>query len=164
MSLVLLAIAAVPLRLEANGGTLRLSRAVAGPYLVSAWTQPDPPRVGAVDLSVAVMSPATGEAILEAEARAAAEPAGSTGAAVSTTLARGAGGNLLLHHGILDVPAVGAWRVAVQVIGPAGPGEVAFTLDVGPPLPVTVSVVIGIAVLAFGGLVWWVRTKRRPSR
>ena len=48
---------------EANGGALRLARAPLGPYVVSVWTQPDPPRVGTIDVSVAVMAPGTGEAV-----------------------------------------------------------------------------------------------------
>jgi len=51
---------ALPCSVSPNGGTLRLGHVTAGPYHVSAWTQPQPPRVGRLDLSVAVMFPDSG--------------------------------------------------------------------------------------------------------
>ena len=40
---------------EAHGGKLQRELASAGPYLVSVWTQPDPARVGGLDLSTAIL-------------------------------------------------------------------------------------------------------------
>ncbi len=53
----------------AHGGKLQLARAPAGPYAVSAWTQPNPPRVGRLDVSVVVLRPDTGEPMEHVEAR-----------------------------------------------------------------------------------------------
>ena len=69
----LLPLVVQPSAARANDGTLRLSRATTGPYLVSAWTRPDPPRVGRIDLSVAVMKPDSGQAVLDAEVQARAK-------------------------------------------------------------------------------------------
>jgi hypothetical protein len=70
--LVLVLAGALPLQAWANGGTARLSRAAAGPYRVSVWTQPTPPRVGALDVSVTIMRP-SGEVITDVAARMSAE-------------------------------------------------------------------------------------------
>lgn len=107
----------------ANGGTPRLAAASAGPYAVSVWTQPDPPRVGELDTSVAVMHPNTGAPAPDATVRVSAEPLESTGKSASTLARRGGGGNLLLHHATLTLPADGRWRVTVQVEGSKAGGR-----------------------------------------
>jgi hypothetical protein len=71
-TLVLIVAAAAPGHAFANGGTPRLNKTTAGPHLVSVWTAPDPPRVGRLDVSVAVMRPSTGEPALDAAARVSA--------------------------------------------------------------------------------------------
>jgi hypothetical protein len=49
-----------------GGGVPQLTNAPAGPYRVSAWTQPDPPRAGTLHLSIAVSAPQPGAAEAEA--------------------------------------------------------------------------------------------------
>jgi membrane protein implicated in regulation of membrane protease activity len=145
---------------SANGGTLRLSRVTAGPYDVSAWTQPQPPRVGHVDLSVAVMFPDSGKAVPDGEVRAIARQVEPHGPEVQARLERGAGGNVLLHHAVLELPAPGRWRVIVEVAGPSGAGSAAFEIDVLPALPFVWLIVIGFAVAALVVAGWWVRKRR----
>jgi hypothetical protein len=115
----------------ANGGTPRLAAASAGPYAVSVWTQPDPPRVGELDTSVAVMHPDTGAPVPDATVRVSAEPLEGTGKSASTPARRGTGGNLLLHHATLTLPGEGRWRVTVRVEGSKGSGSASFDLHVG---------------------------------
>lgn len=153
----------VPGSLAANGGTLRLSRIAEGPYLVSAWTQPSPPRVGRIDVSVAVMTPDTGEAVLNARARLSAQRADVQGGRIRAGLGRGGGGNLLLYHANLEVPDAGRWRVLIDVEGPAGVGQAAFELDVQPPRPFIGPILGGLAVLTVSVAVWWARTRRRMA-
>src|SRR5262249_60463901 len=38
-----------------HGGVVQLNRAAAGPYALSVWTQPTPPRAGPLRVDVAVM-------------------------------------------------------------------------------------------------------------
>lgn len=116
----------------ANGGTPRLAAASAGPYAVSVWTRPDPARVGELDTSVAVMHLDTGAPVPDATVRVSAEPLEGTGKSASALARRGVGGNLLLHHATLKLPAEGRWRVMVRVEGSKGSGSASFDLHVGP--------------------------------
>lgn len=136
---------------RANGGTLRVARAEVGAYLVSVWTQPDPPRVGRLDVSVAVMRPQDGTAILDVPTTIVAEPADDPTPIVKAQATRGGGGNPLLYHAELELPRPGRWRVTVTVPAPPGQGSVSFDITavrgggLGPLL---------IAALAGGFLVW----------
>lgn len=116
---------------RAHGGKLQVARATAGPYLVSVWTWPHPARVGRLDVTVAVMHPATGEAVSGVKIQVAAAPTAGAATPVRATLE--AGSWAALPHADLDVGTVGIWRVAVIADGPAGPGQVAFDLAVEPP-------------------------------
>jgi len=150
---------AAPAPAPGNGGTLRLARVPAGPYLVSVWTQPDPARVGQLDVSVAIMKPDSGEAVLDAMATAHARPPTSGGpTSAPRALERGGGGNRLLYHGLVDVPARGRWDISVRVQGPAGSGETSFAVDVRGGLPPLWAFVIGAIALAAAVIAWG----RRP--
>ena len=67
--LVTLAIVVPARETGAHGGRVQLAKVPAGPYLVSVWTLPDPPRVGSLDVSLAVMEPRTERALLDASAQ-----------------------------------------------------------------------------------------------
>ena len=151
---------ALPSSVGANGGTLRLNRVTAGPYHVSAWTQPQPPRVGRLDLSVAVMFPDSGKAVLDGTVRAIARRVEAPGAEAQVRLERGAGGNVLLHHAVLELPSPGRWRVVVDASGPSGGGQAAFELDVLPALPFARLALIGFAVATLIAAGWCVRRRR----
>ena len=146
---------------EGNGGTLRVDRAPAGPYLVSVWTESDPPRVGWLDVSVAVMRLPDGEPVLDVEARLRAAMPAREDSERSVALARGGGGNLLLYHGEVEVPAPGRWSFTLEVAGPAGGGATAFDLEVREAaipewILVTVAVVLLSAVVGS-----WLRARAR---
>lgn len=154
-----LALAVVADDAGAHGGRVRLAKVPAGPYLVSVWTQPDPPRVGPLDVSLAVMEPATERALLDATARVVLAPAGDPGAAVVGQLEAGAGESPFLYHAELEVPRAGPWRAVVSVEGPAGAGEVGFDLAVEPARSLlwTLGPGVGVAVAL---LIWLVANRR----
>jgi len=135
-----------------NGGKLRLSKAEAGPYVVSVWTRPTPARVGPLDVSVAVMDPATERPITDVRVALRGERLDG-GEAVARTAAE-AGRNRFGFHGDLGIPVAGRWRFTVAVEGPGGRGETAFELDVRPPRPLIWSLLPGIlvALALFGWL------------
>lgn len=155
---------AQPFPAGANGGTLRLSRVTAGPYHVSAWTQPQPPRVGRLDLSVALMFPESGQAVPDGEVRAIILRAEGPETRIRRTLGRGAGGNVLLYHAVLDVPLPGRWRVTIEAGGPLGGGQTAFDLDVLPPLPFARLALSALAVATLVAVGWWIRTRLTSKR
>lgn len=130
-----LALAMWPEGAWANGGTLRLAVVSAGPYAVSVWTRPDPPRVGELDTSVAVMHPDTGAPLLDVTVRVSAEAAEGAGKPRSTRAHRGGDGNLLLYHATLDLSREGRWRLTVRVEGTRGSGTASFDLNVHPASP-----------------------------
>ena len=132
-----------------DGGGLRLARARAGPYLVSVWIDPDPPRIGSLDISVAVMKPSDGQSEPNVEVQARAKRSGAPGTTSPIALPRGAGGNLLLHHGELDLPEPGRWRISLAVSGPAGSGEAAFEVEARPRAvwPWVLSGVVAIGLI-----------------
>jgi putative membrane protein len=136
-----------------NGGTPRLTRATAGPYLVSVWTKPEPPRVGRLHLSVAVMSPQdVVPMVMDARVRVAASPIHGQENLISANVSRTWG---LLYDADLERPTEGPWRINLQVEGKTGNGSTGFELDVKPPLKVDWPVVGAILVLAIL-TAWWV--------
>jgi hypothetical protein len=122
-----------PPRVWAHGGTPRLTRAEAGAYAVSVWTQPATPRVGTLDTSIAVMHPQDGTPVQDADVRLIAEPINPSGKSIARQAIPGAGGNRLLYHANLDLPMSGRWRVTIRVKGPEGTGKAAFEAQVQPP-------------------------------
>jgi hypothetical protein len=120
----------------AHGGKLQLARAPAGPYAVSAWTQPNPPRVGRLDVSVVVLRPDTGEPMAHVDARVTARHVPSSqfvSAAVGPDTSLFSFLSPALRHGTIELRAPGHWRVNISVAGPQGQGDVDFDLDAEPP-------------------------------
>ena len=135
----------------ANGGSLRLDREPLGPYVVSAWTEPAPPRTGRLDISVAVMKPETGAPVLDGEVRVRAQSVDSPGLPSIVVLGLGNGGNALLHHGEVALPRPGLWRLTILFGGPGGSGEADFALDVRQRAfwPWIIAVVAGLLFTAY---------------
>lgn len=140
-----------------GGGAPQIVNEPAGPYLVSAWTDPDPLRVGTVHITVALSEPAgdggsnnavAGEAVLGAAVRVVLEPQ-----AIPDT--RPVGGlathenalNRLFYESDLEVPETGIWRVKLLIDGPAGSGETAFEVQVLPPTRMNWPILITAAAV-----------------
>jgi hypothetical protein len=143
----------------AHGGRVQVAKAPAGPYLVSVWTSPDSSRVGALDVSLAVMEPRTERALLDATAQVTVSPVGGPGATLVQTLESGSGGNPLLHHAVLEIPHEGTWHAVVRVQGAAGDGQVSFDLSVEPAPSLLWTVAPGVGV--FLVLLAWLAANRR---
>lgn len=112
----------------ANGGTLQLAKAQAGPYMVSVWTQPEPPRVGRLHMSVAIMRPPAEKPVLDATVRLTAQARDQAETRLVTLAQRGQGSNKLLYDTTLELPTAGRWHFTIQVNGPLGEGNAAFML------------------------------------
>ncbi len=150
----------VPMTALANGGTLRLAKVPAGPHLLSVWTQPDPPRAGRLDIGVAVMRPPEATAILDADVQIRAERIDGIAGAATSPATRGAGGNLLLYHAALELPAAGRWRVTVLAQSPLGNGHAAFDLAVEGPSPLPWILGVLAVATAVGWLLWRLKPRR----
>ncbi len=66
-----------------GGGTPQLTNAAVGPYLLSAWTNPDPAIVGELHITVALALAESGEAVTDPTVRVAASPQSGEGDAIS---------------------------------------------------------------------------------
>ena len=152
-----------PSTAPANGGTLRLANVTAGPHLLSVWTQPDPPREGRLDVGVAVMQPPQNQAILDADVQVLAESIDGGAGAATSQATRGAGGNLLLYHASLELPAAGRWRVTVMARSSLGAGHATFDLTVERRSPLHWIVGTLVVTAALGWLLWRQRTLRTSS-
>ncbi|MFQ5847388.1 MAG: hypothetical protein ACE5IQ_06885 [Candidatus Methylomirabilales bacterium] len=131
----------------ANGGTPQLTAVRTGPYLVSVWTQPDPPRTGLLHVSVAVMEPQSRKPVLDAEVRMTVERTEGQGRSIRTTASRGGGPNKLLYHASLDLPEEGGWRVNLEIDGPQGTGRAGFELQAEGSSPIWLISVVGIGLI-----------------
>jgi hypothetical protein len=149
---------------RANGGTLRVARATVGPYLVSVWTQPDPPRVGRLDVSVAVMRPEDGTAILDAVPSVTAQLTGNQAPPVTERAVLGGGGTPLLYHAELELSRPGRWRVTVTIPPVSEPGGASFEIDAvrsGSLAPLVLGVVTA-GLLAL--MLWRLARRARGTR
>ncbi|MFW6070743.1 MAG: hypothetical protein ACOC9X_06800 [bacterium] len=126
-----------PLDVAAHGGgTPQLVNEPAGPYVISAWTDPDPPRPGEFHVTIAVAEPGQGreagppvlgaavDVRLTAPGAAERQPPAATARASNEAAA-----NRLFYEADLQVPAEGPYEVGIAVDGPHGAGEAAFEIE-----------------------------------
>jgi methionine-rich copper-binding protein CopC len=114
-----------------HGGVVRLNRAAAGPYALSVWTQPSPPKAGPWRVDVAVMRE-SGVPVTDAVVRVRAESLEGAAGPVETDARRDADPLGVRYRASLTLGAAGPWRISVSVTGPGGPGALTFPVDVEP--------------------------------
>lgn len=157
-----------------SGGAPVLVDAPAGPYHVFAWILPEPPRVGAVHLDVAVtLAPAPAapanqlvEPVTDATVQVTFTPQSRPGQPMVATATAPSGLNGYYYEieTVLDSPDL--WRVLIEVSGPPGQGNVSFERQVLPPRRVNWPVVAsaGVGLLLLIGLMGvWNRLQARES-
>jgi hypothetical protein len=158
----------------ANGGTIQVSSAQAGPYQVTVLTSPSPMLAGPVDVTVAVSDPrvtdpAKDNTVLDAQVAVIVQQVGGGSVPSTFPATHEQATNKLLYQANVSVPSGGQWQFSVQVAGPDGGGTVQFSSDVGSSLfgldPVqfflTAFAVLGIIVT---GVVVLVRDRRLKAR
>jgi len=146
-----------------GGGAPRLTNADAGPYWVSAWTQPDPLRVGQAHVTVAVSEPnptagarEAGQPVLGATVSVRFEPLDRAGETLNLAATHAGAVNKLFYETDLELPHTGRWQVTVFVEGPAGAGSASFEAQVSAPSPFNWTRVAGLGVVALA-VVWAVQ-------
>jgi hypothetical protein len=144
-----------------GGGEPQLVNAQAGPYRVSAWTQPEPIRVGTMHLSIAVSeSPGpgsggeeTGDLVLDAAVQVQMNPMSRPGPGLVTSASREDAVNKLLYEADMELPAEGQWQVVISVEGAAGTGSASFNIEVLPAAASNTLAALG-TFRALGWPVW----------
>lgn len=135
LGIVLLALAPYPAQAH-GGGTPQLVAVPVGPYHLSVWTQPEPPRVGTVHFTVALFRPAgeADEPVTDATVRLRLTPE-ADGVPLEAVATRDQALNPFYYEADVRLTAPGRWQVQVLVAGPEGEGQAAFVLEVEPMAP-----------------------------
>ena len=123
--------AAPPWAVAGHGGVVQLNRAAAGPYALSVWTQPTPPRAGRWQVDVAVMR-AGGVPVGDVAVHVRAESIGGPARPVETDAHRDTDPLGMRYRAGLSLATAGPWVVSVSVAGPEGIGTLSFPVDVEP--------------------------------
>lgn len=115
-------------------GKPQLLNEAAGPYLLSAWTDPDPLREDEAHVVVAVTDPVTREPIVEGIAVTVSLTAADDPSVVVTQTAGTDNVNQLFYAAEFNNRlSAGRWRVGLSVAGGRGGGESAgFEVDIEP--------------------------------
>jgi hypothetical protein len=156
-----------------GGGTPQLAIVEAGPYRVSAWTEPDPIRVGQLHVTVAVFeAPApgaqegeTGPLVLDAQVQVKLEPLDHAAETLTAQATRQNALNKLFYETDLELPSQGQWHAIINVQGPAGAGSADFQIQALPPsklgsLGPFIWTALGALGLLLAVVVWWSRSAR----
>jgi len=115
----------------ADGGTLRIQQD-AGRLRITAFSAPEPLRVGIADLSVLVQRQPGGEPVLDAEVELRLEgPPGE--APIELRATRSEATNELFYAARVELHAAGIWRLRVSVRSAGETAAVEGELPVGPP-------------------------------
>lgn len=146
-----------------GGGVPQLTNVDVGPYWVSVWMQPDPPRVGQVHITVAVAEPGgleagrreAGPPVLDAMVQVQFEALEHAGAPFTSAATHEGATNKLLYEADLELPEPGRWRVVIAVEGPQGTGSATFEMQVSPRATFNWTWIwgLGLVALASTGLV-----------
>lgn len=107
--------------------------ATVGPWRLTVFTAPTPPRVGEVEFDVLVEDGATRGPVDNVTVTITATS--PEGWSTSGTARLGLADNALLRALVLTLDEAGPWRVDVRTKSGAAMGETSFDLEVGPPLP-----------------------------
>lgn len=139
---------------SANGGTVQVSRALAGPFEVTVWTDPSPIRVGTVDVSVMVELPG-GSPLQDARVSVTVWPMSNAGRAATYEATHDQATNKLFYAAHVPIPQAGPWQVKVTIVELSGDGDVSFMIEASEtsisdrvPLVVFVVLLIGLTVAA----------------
>jgi hypothetical protein len=119
-----------PLSLAHGGGTPQLTNEPVGPYLLSAWTNPDPAVVGEMHITVALALAETGDAVTDPTVRVMASPQDSQGDAISVVASHEGALTPIFYEADLDFSHAGPWRIQIKVAGNEGSGGAGFQLEV----------------------------------
>lgn len=126
---------------RADGGQVRAVRRQDN-YQMTVFTSPMQPRVGPVDISVALQDLNTGEIVRDSQIKIELTPRLPSNSAIHTLATDESATNKLLKSALVDLPTDGLWKVTVSVGATAlgVPIEAEFEMEVTPSSPAWISV------------------------
>ncbi len=164
---LLLLTLAVPVVQAHGGGTPKLVTAPSGPYLLSAWTYPDPPRAERLlHVTVAVLEmkddASAGPPVLDATVDIELVAQDGSGTVVQRPATSEAAANKLFYELDVEMPHEGPWEVRIAVNGPEGSGENAFDVEARPPSNINWTLIgaLGVVVVAGGYIATTMRGRK----
>lgn len=125
----------VPLTAAHGGGTPQLVNEPVGPYWLSVWTSPEPPRAGEpLHLTLALAEPGTGREagapVLGATVTISLAAAQGSAAPLTVAATNANSANRLFYEADVTLPQPGAWTVSIDVAGTDGGGSGSFDLEI----------------------------------
>lgn len=99
---------------HADGGRLQMRQA-AGPFVVSLFTTPESPAVGAADLSVMIEEQGSGSVLLDADVVVTLTSEDARIAPVVAHLSHAHATNRLLQDAVVQLPRAGRWEAVLRI-------------------------------------------------
>ena len=148
----------------ANGGTVEIFQGQAGPYIISVRSNPAPPAVGNVHLSIAFTTPGKRNqgTITNATVQIAAQGPQGSDALGPLLLQRPFG---IYYDANLLFSQAGQWVLTIAISGSEGDATLEVPLEVSeaPPFnPALAGILTLAALFALGYGVWLVRSHHQP--
>lgn len=147
-------------------GTIQLVSVPAGPYLIWAWTDPDPLRTDQMHVTVAVTEVDTQTIIPDAIVTVRIDLPDSNVTPLIARATSDASSNKFVYVATLEPSTTGQWHTTISVEGAAGSGSANFMALVLPPQGFNWQNVAGpgIVVLIIGWFAWSLRPRESSRR
>lgn len=130
------ALMALCARARADGGLMLLHQ-MDGPFVVTVFAAPNPPRVGPIDISVLAQYRADGRAALNAEVIVRLRREG--GMTVVGRATREASRTKLLYSALMNLPEAGQWELEVTIEQRESAARALGQMSVAAPRPFLLS-------------------------
>lgn len=125
----------VPAVAAHGGGTPQLVNAPIGPYWISLWTSPEPPRAAEpLHFTIGLAEPGTGREagapVLGATIMVSLSRAQDESAPIRVAATNANSANRLFYEADVTLPEPGVWTASIDVDGSEGSGDASIVLDV----------------------------------
>ncbi len=128
--LLLSLIAAVPVLHAHGGGEIQIANAAVGPYTMTVWLNPPQPRTGeTIHITVGLAEPPQFAPMLDAEVMVEITAVSEQRLVLTTPATTAASVNKLFYETDFTLDEAGDFNVLLNVNGPDGGGEAAFTMS-----------------------------------
>lgn len=114
-------------------GKMQLAAVPAGPYQLTAWTSPDPARVGELHVATTVLLAEDASPVLDANVIVEVEPQQGSAPALSSAATTADSSNKFLYEAVFETEDDGFYQILITVTGVNGAeGQASFDLEILP--------------------------------